>query len=295
MSLSLFLLLLLFVSSHAIYPMQHAALMAVYGSAGCRLCRRFSITEMCPDPLRLTCTGDDVTFLDLSEDNLNGTIDTRIGLLTALTTLRFAKNLNLTGTVPAQLANLRALREFNIDQTDLFGALPPIAPLSCSAVGSCVSCSAAPMCNCSRAVPLHCSSMPRVVPGLNATRGVLPGVSRAPAPTTATPAVVDSTTTTATDPAPSSTLLVVPVGSATASGKGADVSALLGGVLGGVLGVALLVGLVLLLVWRARRKRGSAAAGAPHERPPAEAYARPDAPYKNRKYQDVHEVRAPQF
>ena len=71
------------------------------------------------------CRGDDqqVDLLQLSYDNLQGTIPAELGQLTALKMLGLSTN-NLTATIPTQLGQLTALTLMTLSQNQLTGTIP---------------------------------------------------------------------------------------------------------------------------------------------------------------------------
>ena len=65
-----------------------------------------------------------VDRLDLSENNLTGSIPPELANLTELTSLDLADN-ELSGSFPAELGQLASLTEFNLAVNDLTGEMPP--------------------------------------------------------------------------------------------------------------------------------------------------------------------------
>jgi hypothetical protein len=78
----------------------------------------------------ITCSSGNanVTIINLSTNNLIGTLPTTLNSLTALQ-LFDVNNNQLTGAIPS-LANLSALQVFNIGFNQLTGAIPPLAGLT---------------------------------------------------------------------------------------------------------------------------------------------------------------------
>ena len=64
-----------------------------------------------------------LTVLDLSMNDLNGTIPAKLGDLSALTVLDLSMN-DLNGTIPAKLGDLSALTELNLHSNQLTGSIP---------------------------------------------------------------------------------------------------------------------------------------------------------------------------
>ena len=65
-----------------------------------------------------------VTEVDLSSNNLNGTIPPAIGQLSDIEKLWLKEN-NLTGIIPPELGQLSILKELSLSQNDLSGTIPP--------------------------------------------------------------------------------------------------------------------------------------------------------------------------
>lgn len=71
----------------------------------------------------VTCQAGHVTGLDLSDNNLVGTLPTQLGDLPQLQTLNLARN-TLNGALPAGLTNLTRLQVLDLSENQLSGALP---------------------------------------------------------------------------------------------------------------------------------------------------------------------------
>ncbi|KFK32108.1 hypothetical protein AALP_AA6G199700 [Arabis alpina] len=65
-----------------------------------------------------------LTFLDLSINNLSGPIPLQFGQLSKLNYLNMSRN-NITGPIPATIGNLKDLRFLNLQQNSLTGSIPP--------------------------------------------------------------------------------------------------------------------------------------------------------------------------
>lgn len=76
------------------------------------------------DWVGITCTDDSVSGLDLSFNNLSGTIPPELGNLTHLQELLLDSN-QLSGPIPPELANLLNLQELRMDNNQLSGGIPP--------------------------------------------------------------------------------------------------------------------------------------------------------------------------
>ncbi|MEN8240538.1 MAG: hypothetical protein ABFS17_01355, partial [Chloroflexota bacterium] len=79
-------------------------------------------TDQTTDPCTwagVTCGGESVTDLDLSTNNLDGSLPNGIGDLINLVTLDLSANPLLTGALPASMTNLTALTTFDFSGTDL--------------------------------------------------------------------------------------------------------------------------------------------------------------------------------
>ncbi len=72
----------------------------------------------------LTVTGNRVRRLEITNNNLNGTLSNNISLLTGLTRLVLINEPNLTGTLPNGIGNLTALTDLRINLTGMQGSLP---------------------------------------------------------------------------------------------------------------------------------------------------------------------------
>src|SRR6185312_13351010 len=72
----------------------------------------------------VTVTNGDITFLDLSVNNLTGTIPTSIGNLKGLNALFLSWN-NLTGSIPPTLGDLPNIQTLYLFQNRLTGGIPP--------------------------------------------------------------------------------------------------------------------------------------------------------------------------
>lgn len=71
----------------------------------------------------VTCSGDHVIYLQLPNNNLNGSLPAELGHLSDLKSLDLEENA-LTGTIPIELGNLTKLEFLNIHTTSLTGPIP---------------------------------------------------------------------------------------------------------------------------------------------------------------------------
>ena len=71
----------------------------------------------------VTCSGDNLTGLNLASNNLVGTIPSELGDLTTLTSLDLSRN-TLTGSIPTELGNLTSLEYLYLNYNQLTGAIP---------------------------------------------------------------------------------------------------------------------------------------------------------------------------
>ena len=71
----------------------------------------------------VTCTGDSVTKLSLSYNQLTGSIPAELGSLTNLQELSLSGN-QLTGSIPVELGNLTNLQELSLGGNQLTGSIP---------------------------------------------------------------------------------------------------------------------------------------------------------------------------
>ncbi|EXB40438.1 Receptor-like protein 12 [Morus notabilis] len=68
---------------------------------------------------------DDLSFIDLSNNNFGGEIPEVLGDLNGLYALDLSNN-NLTGGIPSALANLKRLESLDLSQNKLSGRIPPV-------------------------------------------------------------------------------------------------------------------------------------------------------------------------
>ncbi|KAF2291000.1 hypothetical protein GH714_018185 [Hevea brasiliensis] len=73
--------------------------------------------------LSLVCTIESLQYLDLSVNNLSGSIPHSIGNLTKLNTLILSSN-NLVGEIPQAIANISTLSRFSANQNGFVGRIP---------------------------------------------------------------------------------------------------------------------------------------------------------------------------
>lgn len=71
----------------------------------------------------VTCEDDQVTMLDLAENELSGQLPAQLGNLTALEELRLNGN-NLSGNIPAEFGDLSNLTVLNLSDNPLEGPIP---------------------------------------------------------------------------------------------------------------------------------------------------------------------------
>jgi len=72
---------------------------------------------------KVTCSGGDVEQLDLSDNQLSGTIPAELGNLTRLTSLDLNSN-QLSGSIPAELGNLSNIENLLLTANELSGSIP---------------------------------------------------------------------------------------------------------------------------------------------------------------------------
>ncbi len=72
----------------------------------------------------ITISGDRVTGLEMSSNNLSGTLPTEIGNLTSLLHLTLSSN-QLTGAIPAEIGSLTRLFTLELYSNQLTGSIPP--------------------------------------------------------------------------------------------------------------------------------------------------------------------------
>ncbi len=100
-------------------------LMALYNSAGGASWTdktNWDTTEPLDDWYGVTANGDDVTALDISGNNLNGTLPADLGSLTSLETLDLSDN-RLSGTIP-NLSALTSLTTLDLGDNQVSGTIP---------------------------------------------------------------------------------------------------------------------------------------------------------------------------
>ena len=84
----------------------------------------FGASSVCQWPQdELFCNGQQVDYIDLYSDDLQGEIPEELGQLTALTGLRWHRN-QLTGTIPTHLGHLTALIDLRLYFNQLSGPIP---------------------------------------------------------------------------------------------------------------------------------------------------------------------------
>ena len=75
----------------------------------------------------VTCSGGNLTGLNLASNNLVGTIPSELGNLTILKRLNLSFN-RLTGSIPPQLGNLTSISTLYLNNNELTGSIPPELP-----------------------------------------------------------------------------------------------------------------------------------------------------------------------
>lgn len=76
----------------------------------------------------VTCTGANVTNLNLSSNNLSGSLPREVGALVSLTQLNLSGDNTLTGVLPPEIGNLTALSILNLSRTAPGGGLTGVVP-----------------------------------------------------------------------------------------------------------------------------------------------------------------------
>lgn len=108
-------------------PIECEAMVALYASADGDAWQDSAgwLTDNSPCGwLGVTCEGGRVVALDLSENQLVGTIAPELGNLANLEELYLYDN-QLTGSIPPELGNLANLRGISLSHNELTGAIPP--------------------------------------------------------------------------------------------------------------------------------------------------------------------------
>ncbi|MBO1349033.1 MAG: putative Ig domain-containing protein [Hormoscilla sp. GUM202] len=115
-------------------PDDYLALKALHNSTSGRRWKNktgWDFTSETPPPAEavsdwhgVTVVGDRVTKIQLSQNDLSGTLPSELGDLGNLQVLDLSSNNSLSGTLPSALGNLGNLRELQLYWTDLWGTLP---------------------------------------------------------------------------------------------------------------------------------------------------------------------------
>ncbi|KAJ4901294.1 Leucine-rich repeat protein kinase family protein [Raphanus sativus] len=71
----------------------------------------------------ITCSGSDVTVVDLGRQELTGSISPSFAKLTSLETINLSNN-QLTGSIPTELTTLRKLRKLDVSNNNINGDVP---------------------------------------------------------------------------------------------------------------------------------------------------------------------------
>ncbi len=100
------------------------ALLALYNSTdGANWTTTWNLNNPVGSWHGVTTANGRVVELDFFFKNLNGSIPTELGNLTALTSLSLSLN-DLTGSIPSELGNLTALTNLNLSINYLTGSIP---------------------------------------------------------------------------------------------------------------------------------------------------------------------------
>ncbi|KAL0692776.1 hypothetical protein Bca4012_059956 [Brassica carinata] len=77
----------------------------------------------CDSWLGITCTGSNVTVVNLGKQGLTGTISPSFAKIASLETINLANN-NLTGSIPKELTTLPKLKTLDVSNNDIYGDVP---------------------------------------------------------------------------------------------------------------------------------------------------------------------------
>ncbi|CAF1998373.1 BnaC07g21060D [Brassica napus] len=88
-----------------------------------KLAMSWTGNDPCDSWTGITCSGSDVTVVNLRRFELTGTISPSFAKLTSLETIDLSNN-NLTGSIPTELTTLPMLRTLNVSINNINGAVP---------------------------------------------------------------------------------------------------------------------------------------------------------------------------
>ncbi|XP_010424954.1 PREDICTED: receptor-like kinase TMK3 [Camelina sativa] len=79
--------------------------------------------DPCVNWVGITCSGSNITVVNLRKQGLSGTISSSLANLTSLETINLSDN-DLSGPIPAELTTLPKLRTLDVSNNDIFGTPP---------------------------------------------------------------------------------------------------------------------------------------------------------------------------
>ncbi|KAJ4888465.1 Leucine-rich repeat protein kinase family protein [Raphanus sativus] len=79
--------------------------------------------DPCDGWLGITCSGSNVTVVNLGRQGLTGTISPSFAKIASLETINLSNN-NLTGTIPNELTTLPKLKTLDVSNNDIYGGVP---------------------------------------------------------------------------------------------------------------------------------------------------------------------------
>jgi hypothetical protein len=81
-------------------------------------------TDPCTGPWTgITCTGTDVTYMNVNSKGVTGSIPVEVGQLSALTDMRLYSN-SITGSIPVEVGQLSALIVMSLASNSITGSIP---------------------------------------------------------------------------------------------------------------------------------------------------------------------------
>ncbi|KAL1219527.1 Receptor-like kinase TMK3 [Cardamine amara subsp. amara] len=88
-----------------------------------KLAESWKGNDPCVSWVGITCSGSDITVVNLKKQDLSGTISPSLANLTSLETINLSDNV-LSGSIPSQLTTLPKLRTLDVSNNNIFGDVP---------------------------------------------------------------------------------------------------------------------------------------------------------------------------